>query len=787
MTCDEQVTKRTRLLLDFDAVTPQPGIHANKIEHAEAIARADACRKWLTTEHGWPEPLWTDSGNGSGLIFGIDLANDADALELVSSVLAAAAKRWEDDRIVRAKCDVSVCNASRISRLIGTVNRKADCYEDRVWRTTRILASPERLEVVTTDQLRQVTRQAATTTVAIHNGSLAPRNRATGAVSENPVVTAWLTEQFGVRHHGSKDGAYRWELERCPWCADHSSGDGGAAVWRNADLTYGFRCMHDSCTKAKRCIKGLYDLGMPGADEQDAAFLAEMGLPEDPTSFEWNRPSAVKVGTDCMHGGHIVYAEPVDAEEEKAEKGKSKRAADILATLARDRAEFWHTADHVAYATLPSGGTVRIGSAAFKRWLALLQHDERGVGVGRAGLDEAVATLDAYAQRGPQREVHLRYARLGDRVEIDLGDETHDAVIITPAGWSVGPPSARFVRTDNLAPIPRPERGGSIDLLRPFVNVVSSDFPLVVGSVLDAMKGRGPYLVTVVTGPHGAAKSTLAELIRRLVDPVKRATLRALPGDERALAIDGTANHILAYDNVSHLSQWLSDALCRVATGGGVVARRLYTDDEQVIHDVCRPIVLNGIADVVTAPDLLSRSVLLRAEPIADKDRREKDEFLQAFSKVEPAILGMLYNAIAHGLAHLPSVRLPGLPRMADTAKWLAACVPAFDWSYEDWLKPYDGQRADAAEVAIEASTVAVALLEWWSQGKHSDWRGTASQLNAQLKFHALGERWPNTPKLLADELRRLAPILVRHGLRVDFRREADARLIMVSSLPTQS
>ena len=41
--------------------------------------------------------------------------------------------------------------------------------------------------------------------------------------------------------------------------------------------------------------------------------------------------------------------------------------------------------------------------------------------------------------------------------------------------------------------------------------------------------------------------------------------------------------HLLAFDNLSGLPPWISDALCRLASGGSFAVRQLYTDDDEVL------------------------------------------------------------------------------------------------------------------------------------------------------------------------------------------------------------
>jgi NADH:ubiquinone oxidoreductase subunit K len=50
------------------------------------------------------------------------------------------------------------------------------------------------------------------------------------------------------------------------------------------------------------------------------------------------------------------------------------------------------------------------------------------------------------------------------------------------------------------------------------------------------------------------------------------APLRAPPRNERELMISAINGHLLVFDNVSSLSQEMSDALCRLATGTSLAA-----------------------------------------------------------------------------------------------------------------------------------------------------------------------------------------------------------------------
>jgi hypothetical protein len=124
-----------------------------------------------------------------------------------------------------------------------------------------------------------------------------------------------------------------------------------------------------------------------------------------------------------------------------------------------------------------------------------------------------------------------------------------------------------------MLPLPVPERGGSIEVLQSFLNLSNqNDFVLVVAWLLAALRSSGPYPLVAIFGEQGSAKTVLSKLLRALIDP-NAAPVRALPREERELMIAANNGHLLAFDNLSGLPPWLSDALCRLASGGSFAVR----------------------------------------------------------------------------------------------------------------------------------------------------------------------------------------------------------------------
>ncbi len=308
---------------------------------------------------------------------------------------------------------------------------------------------------------------------------------------------------------------------------------------------------------------------------------------------------------------------------------------------------------------------------------------------------EAINALAGWARfDGHEHPVFVRIADYEGAVYLDLGGKDLSAVRITANGWEVsGEVPVKFIRPNGLKELPAPVQGGSIEELRPFINVDDDDaFKLVVGCLVGYLSPRGPYPILILDGEQGSAKTTTTRLLRSLIDPHVGAT-RPLPGSVRDLVAAAHGSWLMPFDNLSNISGNMSDHLCRLATGGGFAARKLYTDREEIAEDVQRPIILNGIGLVAWRPDLADRSIkvtLPRIDPAQRRDERALDE---EFERARPGILGALCDAVAAALGRLPETNLAELPRMADFARWVTAAEPALPWESGRFVGAYARNR----------------------------------------------------------------------------------------------
>jgi hypothetical protein len=464
-----------------------------------------------------------------------------------------------------------------------------------------------------------------------------------------------------------------------------------------------------------------------------------------------------------------------DISTDSKKSGKPKQA-DLLIALAQG-AELFHTANGTPFADVKVGDhreTWNVRHKGFRRWLARRFFKETGGAPSSEALQAALNVIEARAHfDGPLREVWVRVGGQDGKIYIDLVDDTWRAIEIAADGWHViAEPPVRFRRAAGMKPLPLPVSGGSINLLRRFLNVAhDEEFILAVAWLLACFRERGPYPVLLVNGEQGSAKSTFCALVRSLIDP-NSAPLRALPREDRDLFIAANNGHVLAFDNVSGMQSWISDTLCRLSTGGGFAVRKLYSDTDEELFDASRPTILNGIDSVITRPDLADRAIFLALDPIADTERKPEHEILAAFEREQPLIIGALLDGIARGLRELPRTRLDRFPRMADFAKWAAACESAF-WPAGTFAAAYRDNRADIVSDVLDADPVASAVIAFMEAQK-----GVVTQ-TASFLLGALGEivntqqrkskAWPDTPRALSSRLRRTAPFLRKAGIQIDF------------------
>jgi hypothetical protein len=468
---------------------------------------------------------------------------------------------------------------------------------------------------------------------------------------------------------------------------------------------------------------------------------------------------------------------PESAEPTAARVVHRSQATKLLALLSD--LELFHSPAGRPFVTFFVSGhyeTHPARSKWFRLYLQQRYYDEIGHALSSKSLQDALGVLEASAIfHARERPVYCRVGEADGNIYLDLGNASWDAIEIRAGGgWSIVPrPPVKFRRARGVMPIPYPKQGSqAASLLRDFLNTNpdSKDLELILAWMLAALRPKGPYPVLVFNCQQGSGKTTLSKVLRYLIDP-NEAPMRSQSKEERDLMIAASNSWIIALDNLSHLPDWLSDAICRVSTGGSFATRELFTDEDEILFNVQRPVILNGIEEIATRGDLVDRSLIIELPKIPDDKRRTENEFWAAFEAARPAILGGLLDIVSDALLRLKDVKLPSAPRMADFAEWIVAAEPALGWEEGAFLSAYQANRKEANDVTVDASPIGRYLVSLGT------WSGTAAELLDRLtalskEQERKSKSWPQSPRGLSNAVRRLLPSLRQAGIEVLFDRQ---------------
>ena len=443
----------------------------------------------------------------------------------------------------------------------------------------------------------------------------------------------------------------------------------------------------------------------------------------------------------------------------------------------KDNIEVFQTLDGSSYASVKCSDrreTHRLPSKALE---CLVRSELQQEGIllpSQAQLQIFFKTLEAEAQTSCRVElVHNRVGRERGKIFLDLGTPDGECVQVDRDGWTIqtGTP-VFFSRSRGTLELPMPDKGGSIEILRRFLNVGDPEFFLIVGWLLAVLGGRGPYPVLAITGEAGSAKSTASRILRMLVDP-HTADLSPPPKSESDLAFAAAIGRVVVLDNISAMPRKLSDAICRLSTGHAFTLRRGQSIHEHVTLTVEAPVILNGIGNLTPSADLADRTITIDLDSIPENTRKPRHILDAEFERARPAILGALLDAVAEGLRN-EKVSVSTLSRMADFEHWVCACETAFAPA-GSFAKAYRANQSSAAVDALDGDPVARGFVDFLKtipkfEGTYQD---LLQNITAFQPNPPGGRSWPSTPKGLSCILRRAAPNLRKAGVTIDHLRQS--------------
>jgi len=415
-------------------------------------------------------------------------------------------------------------------------------------------------------------------------------------------------------------------------------------------------------------------------------------------------------------------------------------------------------------------------------------------------IKNAYTKLAADARQGEQKLVYLRSGRhsdpaSGEAVYVyghDVDCFPTRTLRIDRDGWQqvLEDVPVRFQSRRSAGVLPLPETGGCIDDLRPLMNLEDESQLPVIGAWVAAAVAGVPTPILMLAGRQDSAKSTFARMLIRLVDPnggpMRKALLLRPPKDDEAIMVSAKNNSIMCYDNLSSIDPELADALCLVATGGYYSARKKWTNGDQFLVDLQRPLVLTGIDLPSLRGDLLSRMLTVHLKPISDASRLTDEEVDARFDAARPRILAWVYDLVSRGLDDRIDISGLQATRMGWFSQFAARAIG---------VKAVEAimaaNVADNDESNLEGCVFRDQLLKVVADSGNF-WRGTMKELLEDINDEYGQTRdkpdgWPKNPIQLSTKLTRHAPALERgDGLRIekgDGQRTKKNRVVVITKM----
>ncbi|MCA1729715.1 MAG: hypothetical protein LC751_09995, partial [Actinobacteria bacterium] len=235
---------------------------------------------------------------------------------------------------------------------------------------------------------------------------------------------------------------------------------------------------------------------------------------------------------------------------------------------------------------------------------------------------------------------------------------------------------------------------------------------------------------------------------------------------------------LVMLDNQNTVPEWAADTLCRLVTGEADSKRKLYSDEEDVIIELRRAVILNGINVPTDRGDVLDRSLVVELERIPDGERRTEEELWARFEVEHPKLLGAALDVLSKAIAAKTSLKLSRRPRLADWGEYAASVYEAMGWGAERFLKDWDEVVKVQNQATLDGSPVAQALIKFMED--KDEYVGTSSELHKKLEgvAESLGvsivrdKAWPKSARWLWRRIKEVLTLLVAAGIEAN--REED-------------
>lgn len=676
-TTDSEIRRRKWILLDFDPVRPA-GISSSDEELKAAKACAIKVRKYLT-EQGFPEPVFALSGNGYHLLYACDMGNGEQERKTIKQFLEVLDKKFSTEKV---KVDCSNYNAARICKLYGTVSCKGDDTEERPHRRSRIIKAPDVIKQVRLEQLHDIIKELSPEVKSKEVSS----NKQSFQWKHPPVKDYIKDQGLEIAREKEYQGGTCYVLKKCPFNPDHTDTSAYVVEYPNGKICAG--CHHDSCS----------DKG-------------------------WN--DMLKLYPDKRM---------VPPKRKKSETEEENAIDTILKDIEEEQHLFYHDRAETPYVCVIKDGITKymeVYGNDYKKYVRYMYYERYQKAVPKDALRQVLDTLAVKAQiEGKEIAPAYRCAYHEGKIFYYLADREQTVICIDEEGYRVIAESpVPFIKKQNMSEQVLPEESKeSLKTLgvKYWQFATADDRILHWILVISRFIAEGSQPLIYYFGDRGSAKSTSMKLDKMIVDP-SEIDIKALPKNIPDVIASVTNQYMVCFDNVSQISDELSNIFCVVATHGYYSKRRLYSNNEECAIKLNARVSFSGITNLSTKPDLIDRLVCLKLNRIDSEKRRTETEIMQNFKKDLPHILDGMFQTLSRAIPIYENLDLKHLPRMADFAKWGYAIAEALGYGGDKFMQIYEKNQNELLENMVSEDAVITVLIEMMK--KRHYFRGKVTEL----------------------------------------------------------
>jgi len=412
---------------------------------------------------------------------------------------------------------------------------------------------------------------------------------------------------------------------------------------------------------------------------------------------------------------------------------------------------------------------VKIFSTEFEQWISYEYYTLHSKIPNQTILKGFYNYLSVKAQRsGTEISLYNRIAYENGNIIIDLADGLNTAVIVNDAGRNtqVNPP-VLFQRYQHQEALPKPISGGNLrDLLPLMALSTEQEKCLVLSWLVASLIPDIERNFLLIEGPPGSGKTTLAKMLKSLIDPMKGASLHLSKKDrEVAQVIDHHA--VPLFDNVEMISKPVSDLFCQTYSGGSYSTKALYTNDGDFVFNLTGNAIFTSVLLKNLQTDFLNRTIKIKLDAMDHVNRKSGSAIFNQFNQIKPQLFGALLDTLVKTIKIKKRIPVPTISRTVDFDHYCIAAAEVLGFGKDVFIKA----RQDNERLKLKgmiAGTPLINALDNFLSNNGDQWSGYMNQLLQQLpQYSNPGDYLPQQANTLSREMNNLRHKLETAGIYV--------------------